>query len=203
MGALEIHVWGSRSDRLEYPDRLIFDLDPDPSVAWARVVESAGQLRQMLSDLGLDAFLKTTGGKGLHLVVPIARRTPWPEAAAFAKAVAEAVERADPARYTANLSKKARSGKIFLDYLRNNRGSVAVAPYSSRSKPGATVSVPLRWDELKPSLASDQFTVRNLPARLDSLRQDPWEGIGQVRQSITRTMIRRLEAEHRQGPDHR
>jgi bifunctional non-homologous end joining protein LigD len=122
ISALEIHAWGSRADKLEQPDRLIFDLDPDPAVAWKRVIESAFQLRDFLLALGLKSFVKTTGGKGLHLVLPIERRHGWEEAKAFCKRVADLVVRADPNRYTGNMAKAARSGKIFLDYLRNARG---------------------------------------------------------------------------------
>src|SRR5262249_39569843 len=117
IGALEIHAWGSRADKLEYPDRLIFDLDPDPAVPWRTVVRAARQVRQFLQELGLESFVKTTGGKGLHLVLPIERRHDWGEAKAFCKRVAELIVRADPEHYTANMAKAARGGKIFLDYL--------------------------------------------------------------------------------------
>jgi bifunctional non-homologous end joining protein LigD len=186
IGALEIHVWGSLADNIERPDRLIFDLDPDPTVEWPRVVESAKQIRQFLLELKLESFVKTTGGKGLHLVVPIARRHDWDEAKEFCKRVAEVIVEADPRRYTANMSKAARTGKIFIDYLRNGRGSTAVCAYSTRAKPGAPVSVPLRWEELKPAIRSDQFNIRNLQQRLDKLAGDPWDGIEDVTQSLTK-----------------
>jgi bifunctional non-homologous end joining protein LigD len=186
IGALEIHVWGSLADNIERPNRLIFDLDPDPSVQWPRVVESAQQIRDFLLELKLESFIKTTGGKGLHLVVPIARRHDWDEAKEFCKRAAEAIVAADPKRYTSNMSKAARTNKIFIDYLRNGRGSTAVCAYSTRAKPGAPVSVPLTWEELKPAIRSDQFNVRNLQQRLDKLKQDPWEGIDEVTQSLTK-----------------
>ena len=133
IGALEIHVWGSQADKLELPDRMIFDLDPDPAVPWPRVVESAHQIRAFLEDIGLRSFVKTTGGKGLHIVVPLQRRHDWDEVKAFSKAVAELIEQADPEHYTSNMSKAARGGKIFIDYLRNGRGATAIAAYSTRA----------------------------------------------------------------------
>ena len=185
IGTLEIHAWGSRADRLEHPDRLIFDLDPDPTVPWKRVVESARQFRAFLKDLDLDCFVKTTGGKGLHLVVPIDRRHEWEEAKSFCKGVADAIVAADTTHYTANMSKAARPGKIFIDYLRNDRGATAVVPYSPRAKPQATVSVPLRWEELTARLRSDQYTIRSIAKRLSGLKKDPWDGIDAMRQSLT------------------
>jgi bifunctional non-homologous end joining protein LigD len=190
IGALEAHAWGSRADKLEQPDRLVFDLDPDAAVPWSRVVESARQLRQFLEDLGLQSFLKTTGGKGLHLVVPIQRRFGWDEVKAFCKGVADAVVSADPENYTANMAKSARHGKIFLDYLRNGRGATAVAPYSTRARPGAPISVPIAWEELSPHLTSDHFTIRNIGKRLSALKQDPWEGIAALRQGLAKAMGR-------------
>lgn len=192
MGVLEIHIWGSRIDDIERPDRLVFDLDPDPEVDWPRVVESARQLREFLRDLGLESFLKTTGGKGLHLVLPLTRKANWDEAKAFCAAVAHAVEKADPERYTSNMSKAARRGRIFIDYLRNQRGATFVAPYSPRARNGAPVSVPIDWKELGPNLHSDHFTIKNLTERLKKKIADPWEAMSQVRQSITRSARNKL-----------
>jgi bifunctional non-homologous end joining protein LigD len=194
MVVLEIHVWGALAKRLEKPDRLIFDLDPDPSVQWAQVVVAAREVRLVLEELGLTSFLKTTGGKGLHVVVPIQPRTNWDEAKAFCKGVADLIVRAAPDRYIATMSKAARKGKIFIDYLRNGRGATSVAPYSTRSRPGAPVSVPISWDELTPKLHSDQFTITNVMARLNRLKRDPWEKLDGTRQAITRSMFKRLEA---------
>lgn len=192
IGVLEIHVWGSRADRIEQPDRLVFDLDPDPSVAWPKVRESARQIRDFLSELGLESFVKTTGGKGLHLVVPIQRRHDWDEVREFCEAVARAIVAADPDRYTANMSKAARGGKIFIDYLRNARGATSVAAYSSRSRPGATVSVPLDWAELNDQSSANQYTVQNLAGRLARLKHDPWARMSTVKQSITASMKKSL-----------
>ena len=134
IGALEIHAWGSRADKLDQPDRLIFDLDPDPQVPWDFVIRSARKIRAFLQELGLESFVKTTGGKGLHLVVPVDRRHDWVEAKSFCKQVADLIEKADPQQYTVNISKAARRGKIFIDYLRNGRGATAVVPYSTRAR---------------------------------------------------------------------
>jgi bifunctional non-homologous end joining protein LigD len=184
IGVLEIHAWGSRADKLEHPDRLIFDLDPDPQVSWSTVVQSARQVRQFLQELGLESFVKTTGGKGLHLVVPIERRHDWEECKTFCKQVADAIVSAAPNHYTANMAKAKRTGKIFIDYLRNARGATAIVPYSTRARPIAPVSAPLTWQELSVRIRSDQYTVRNLARRLASLKRDPWEGIGSVRQGL-------------------
>ena len=190
IGTLEVHAWGSRTDKLEEPDRLVFDLDPDPSVAWADVVAAARQIRQFLQDLGLESFVKTTGGKGLHLVVPIDRRHDWDTAKAFCKQVADAIATGDPDRCTANMSKRARVGKIYIDYLRNGRGATAIVPYSPRARAGAPVSTPLTWEELSDDIRSDSFSVLNLSERLASLKRDPWDGIAKVRQSLTRPLAR-------------
>lgn len=188
VGALEVHAWGSRADMLEKPDRLVFDLDPDPKLPWGRVAEAARQVREFLGELGLESFLKTTGGKGLHLVVPIERRHAWDEVKAFCKLAADTIVSADHARFTANMSKSARTNKIFIDYLRNGRGATSVAPYSPRARPGATVSTPLAWDELNTDIRSDLFTIRNLPERLASLRRDPWEAIRSTRQRLSKAI---------------
>jgi len=182
---LEIHAWGSRADKLEKPDRLIFDLDPGPQVSWSVVVQRARQVRQFLQDLGLESFVKTTGGKGLHLVVPIERRHDWNEAKAFCKRLADLIVTADPNHYTASMAKAARAGKIFIDYLRNGRGATAIAPYSTRARPDAPVSAPLAWEELSEQIRSDHYTIRNLPGRLAALKRDPWHDIALVRQALS------------------
>lgn len=184
IAALEIHAWGSRADKLDYPDRLIFDLDPDPKLAWGIVVESALQVRLLLQELGLKSFVKTTGGKGLHLVIPIDRRHDWKEAKVFCRQVAELIVRFDPAHFTANMSMTQRTGKIYIDYVRNGRGATAIIPYSPRMRSGAPISVPLDWDELNDQLRSDHFTIRNIANRLDNLKRDPWREMKTMRQSL-------------------
>lgn len=193
MGVLEIHVWGSTAKHIEKPDRLIFDLDPDPAVSWGDVIRAAKEVKGFLDELGLESFLKTTGGKGLHLVVPVQPRTEWDEAKSFCKAVADLIVRAAPDRYLATMSKAARKGKIFIDYLRNGRGATAVAPYSTRAREGAPISVPIAWSELSTSLRSDQFTVTNIFNRLNRLKRDPWAEIGSVKQSLSKTLIKKVK----------
>ncbi len=192
MGVLEIHVWGSRAGQLGKPDRLIFDLDPDPAVDWPQVVDAARAVRGLLEELGLTSFLKTTGGKGLHLVVPVVPRLDWSEAKSFCRAVADLMVQAAPDQFIATMSKAARKGKIFIDYLRNGRGATSVAPYSTRAKPGATVSTPISWEELSARLHSDHFTIENLPARLRELKKDPWADMAKTKQLITAAMVKRL-----------
>lgn len=184
LGVLELHPWGARVADLEHPDRLTLDLDPSPEVPWKRVVEAARQIRSLLSELELTAFLKTTGGKGMHVVVPLAPKQPWALVKAFARAIAESTARRAPRDYTLNLSKGGRKGKIFIDYLRNSQGATAVAAYSTRARAGAPVSTPVGWDELSADLRSDQYTVENLPRRLAALKKDPWEGYLSLRQTI-------------------
>lgn len=187
LGVLEIHLWGARRDRLERPDRMVFDLDPAEGLDWAAVVAAAREVRDLLQDdLGLHTFLRTTGGKGLHLVVPLDRRHEWDEVKCFSRAVAERLAGAAPDRYTATLSKGARKGRVFVDYLRNGRGSTAIASYSTRARPGATVATPIAWDELSPGLRPDRFTTGTVPRRIARQDADPWEEIGSVRQSLTK-----------------
>ncbi|HEY2987562.1 MAG TPA: DNA ligase D [Candidatus Binatia bacterium] len=194
LGTLELHTWGSRSDRIEYPDRLIFDLDPDPALPWKEVVRGAHTLRRKLADLGLIPFVKTTGGKGLHIVVPVTRKYDWEATKEFCRKVAASVTREEPKRYLATMSKAKRKGKIFIDYFRNGRGATAIAAYSTRARPGAPVSVPITWRELAAGIRPDQFTVRNLPARLSHRRRDPWREYESARRSITAAMEERLDA---------
>ncbi len=193
MGVLEVHTWGSTKDRLERPDRMTFDLDPDPSVTWPQVIEAAHLTKTLLDELGLVCFLKTTGGKGLHIVTPIQRTLGWDEVKTFAKLVADHLVAAIPQRFTSNMAKRARKGKIFIDYLRNAREATAIAAYSTRAKPGAPVSTPIAWDELSEDLPSDHFTVMNVPARLKRLARDPWQAYERSARRVTTEMSRRLK----------
>jgi bifunctional non-homologous end joining protein LigD len=185
IGTLEIHDWGVSLDHIDKPDRLVFDLDPDEGLALATLKAAAVEVREFLTDLGFESFLKSTGGKGLHLVAPLQPKLGWSEVKPFTKAVADALVSARPDRYTANPLKKTREGKIFVDYLRNQRGGSAIVNYSTRAKPGAPVACPLRWDELKGLKSASPYTVKTLPARLKALKRDPWEGFFSTRQSIT------------------
>ncbi len=191
-GALELHPWGSKDDNLERPDRIVFDLDPDVYLPWKRVTEAAVLLRDLLAELGLRSFVKTTGGKGLHVVLPLVRKHTWQEVKHFTKTVAEAMVALQPERYVANMSKAARQGKIFIDYLRNERGATAVAPYSTRARKGAPVSTPIDWEELADLSRADVFNVRSVLTRLRKLRRDPWAEITGLRQGITASARKKL-----------
>ncbi len=187
---LEFHLWGCRVEDIEHPDILVFDLDPAPEVAWSEVVRTARELRERLQQLGLTAFLRTTGGKGLHLVVPLQPKADWHTAKAFAKAVVERHAHDEPRLLTTHMAMAKRHGKIFLDYLRNARGSTAIASYSARARPRAPVAVPLRWDELSPALRSDHYTVETLPRRLGALKADPWEGFFEAAVPLSEGMLK-------------
>jgi len=180
---LEIHTRGSTIEHLDKADRLVFDLDPGPGLGWKDIVAAARDVRERLAKIKLKTFLKTSGGKGLHVVLPIAP-TPWDEAKAFTQTVARAMEADDPDRYISTATKAKRDGRIFLDYLRNSREATAVAPYSTRARPGAPVSVPIDWDELGSLKSASQYTVANVMQRLSRLKKDPWAGIGRVRQAL-------------------
>jgi bifunctional non-homologous end joining protein LigD len=180
----EFHPWGARAADVEHCDRLVFDLDPDTTVAWEVVVDAARQLRGYLRQAGLESFVRTSGGKGLHLVVPLAPAVPWERARAFAQAVAEAAREADPLRYVATASKARRKDRIFIDWLRNGRGATSVASFSLRSRPGAPVCMPLRWEELGKVASGHAWTLRNAPARLKRLKSHPWAGIDRLRQTL-------------------
>ncbi len=194
LGVLELHIWGSRRDRLERPDRLVFDLDPDEELPFGRIASAALGLRDRLADLGLASWPKSSGGKGLHVVVPLTRRHDWDDARAFAHAVALRMTADDPDSFTANMSRAKRGGRIFVDYLRNARNATAIAEYSPRARPGAPVAVPLRWDEVNPRARKPPlFTIRDVPGRLAEMG-DPWEGFDEVRQSITKEALAALAA---------
>lgn len=174
--ALEIHPWGSTLADWERPDIIILDLDPGEDVPWQSVLVAAQEVRQRLVDAGLNPFVKTSGGKGLHVVAPLKPSAEWPEVKAFTKSLAEAMASDSPDRFVATITKSKRHGKILIDYLRNQRGQTAVAPYSTRARPGAAVSTPITWEELEPGIGPAYFTISNLPARLAAMKSDPWDG---------------------------
>ena len=189
VGALEIHTWGSRVDDVERPDQLTFDLDPDEDLPWNAVIAAARELEQRLRRLELASFLKTTGGKGLHLVVPIAPSVEWDEAKAFCKRIAESMAHAHPDEYLVTISKQKRKGKLLIDYLRNGRGATAVCAYSTRARAGAPVALPIAWDELGADLRPDRFTVSSVPD-LVAGRPDPWADFDAHRPALDARRLR-------------
>ncbi|MGY2297992.1 DNA ligase D [Pseudomonas yamanorum] len=193
MGTVELHTWGATADKIETPDLFVLDLDPDPALPWKSMLEAAQLTLSVLDELGLEAFVKTSGGKGLHLVIPLARKDDWDTVKAFAKAIAQFMTQQLPERFTATSGPKNRIGKIFIDYLRNARGASTVAAYSVRARPGLPVSVPVSRDELKGLHGAQQWTVANLHERLQNLKKDPWAGYAN-RQKISKKMWEKLGA---------
>jgi bifunctional non-homologous end joining protein LigD len=194
MNVIEIHPSGARVEKLDTPDRITFDLDPDEGLEWSRVTEAAIDIRDALLAIGLQSFAKTTGGKGLHVVVPLQPKLGWDEVKAFTKWVADSFVAQSPERFTANQAKRARRGRIYIDYLRNSRDATAIGAYSPRARPGATVSTPLFWEEVEKGVQPEAFTVASVPQRLQALDTDPWAEIGKLRQSISAVVRRRMAA---------
>jgi bifunctional non-homologous end joining protein LigD len=193
MDVLELHTWNSRFADIEHPDRIVIDLDPGAHVTWTTVVEAARLVRQLLAALDLESFAKTTGGRGLHVVVPIAPRAGWAACLDFARAFAQALVRRQPSLFTERFAKIGRDDKILVDYLRNNRTNTSIAAYSTRARPDATVSVPIAWQELSAARAPDRFTIDTVASRLARLRSDPWKAYWKVRQRIPASAIQALE----------
>lgn len=181
---LEIHPWGSRIETLERPDRIIIDLDPGEDVTWEEVIEGAFEVRERLKALRLESFVKTTGGKGLHVVAPITPSSDWEKVKDFTRKLAEAMAADDPRKYLAVMTKARRKGRIFVDYLRNGRGATAVAAYSTRARKGAAVSVPLTWSELETGIRANHFSIDNLRQRLSHRRRDAWAGFFELKQKL-------------------
>lgn len=183
-GVLEIHPWGCRLDDMERPDMLTMDLDPDEDVPWKVLADAAREVRDRFADLELESFVKTTGGKGLHVVVPLTPKTGWDEVKDFAHALADAMAADALDRFVSVMTKSKREGKIFVDYLRNGRGATAVAAYSTRARSGAPVATPIAWTELKRDLRGAHFNVETLGARLKRIKADPWAGFFDVKQTL-------------------
>jgi len=183
MSILEIHPWGSPATNIEQPDRLIFDLDPGPKVEWQAVADAALEVRDVLAHLELKTFVKTSGGKGLHVVAPLTGKVTWSALKQFARAIAEHLAQQKPDVYTAKIAKAARTGRVFIDYLRNDRGSTAVAPYSPRAKSGAPISMPVDWEKLGSLESAAQFTI---PTAMQQAGKgsDPWRGFFKVKQKL-------------------
>lgn len=190
VGVLEFHTWGASQGHLDKPDRMTFDLDPAPGLPWLRVVEAAQLIRALFDGIGLKSFVKTTGGKGLHVVVPLQPERGWNEVKLFSKAIAEHLEKTLPERFTSNMSKAKRVDKLFVDYLRNTPGATAVAAYSTRIAVDAPISTPIGWDELDANLHSDRFNLGNIQQRLGQLKEDPWGEYFRIKQRITAKMGR-------------
>lgn len=194
LGTLEIHTWGCHADKVERPDLMVFDLDPDAGMGWDRVALAAFDVRRRLGDLGITSFVKTTGGKGLHVCAPIRRHLDWDSFKAFTKAFADQMAEDEPNLYTSNISKAARRGRIFVDYLRNGRNATFITPYSPRARENAPVATPITWEELAHGVDPESFTTQTVPARLAALDDDPWSGIDDVDQAITAASWRALGA---------
>ncbi|WP_027993288.1 DNA ligase D [Sinorhizobium meliloti] len=192
MGTLEFHIWGSSIDRLEKPDRLVFDLDPDPSVDFETVKAAALRLRDELAEIGLKTVPMVTGGKGVHVIVPLRPHAEWEEAKGFAKALARSIAERDPDNFVATMSKAKRKGKIFIDWLRNDRGATAIAPYSTRARSGGPVATPVGWDELQGLEAANGFQIPDIIERIEA-GTDPWREIGKISQSLTKKILNSVE----------
>jgi bifunctional non-homologous end joining protein LigD len=184
MNVLEIHPWGSRNEDLEHADRLIFDLDPDEELGWNVLTHAAVEVRKRLKAIGLESFLKTTGGKGLHVVAPIAPKLEWPALKEFAHGFVNAMEKDNPELYLTKMTKAARKGKIYLDYLRNERGATSIAPFSPRARTGAPVSLPLKWSDLNLP-ERPVFRVAEFEEWRRRLKSSPWKTMAGMKQRIT------------------
>lgn len=193
-GVLEIHTWGSRLKYVEQPDMVVFDFDPDEAVKWPKVVKAAVDMRAFLKDIGLTSFVKTTGGKGLHVVVPLKPQLEWEAIKEFTRTVADKFAATDPDAYLINMSKAKRKGKIFIDYLRNGRGSTAIAPYSTRARPGALIATPLSWAELEGGAKPQDFGMEAVIARVSKRFKDPWKDMLTTKQGITEKTLKTLMA---------
>lgn len=191
MGTIEFHTWGATSNNIEKPDHIVLDLDPDPALPWKYMQDATRLTQAVLDELGLDSYLKTSGGKGIHIIIPLARKADWDEVKEFSKSITEFMARQIPERFVAKMGPKNRIGKIFIDYLRNQRGASTVAAYSVRARPGLPVSVPITREELQDIRSAAQWDIFNLEERLTSLKEDPWEGY-QNRQKITAAMKKKL-----------
>jgi len=193
MGTLEFHIWGSRIANIEKPDRLVFDLDPDEGLGFADVRDAAFDVRDRLAKIGLQTVPLVTGGKGVHVIAPVAPRVEWQEVKEFARGFAKLLEDEAPDRYVANMAKAKRKGRIFVDYLRNERGSTAICPYSTRARKGAPVATPVSWDELKGLEAANAFHLADMEQRLKAA--DPWAAADGWKQALTKAMMAKVSGD--------
>lgn len=184
MGTIEFHGWGSKAGKLEFPDRLVFDLDPDEGLDFDRVKAAAARLRALLADLGMVTFPMLTGGKGIHVIAPLDAKAGWPKVKGFAEHFCRAIAEAEPGLFTANVRKNQRMGRIFLDWLRNQRGATAVMPYSARAREGAPVAAPVAWEELDKLKSGAEFSVRDADKLLDRASSQLLAGWGRAKQGL-------------------
>jgi bifunctional non-homologous end joining protein LigD len=184
LGTLEIHHWATHADRLERPDQLIVDLDPGERISWVQLRDAAKEVKDRLERAGLNSFVRTTGGSGLHVLVPLAPQYSWSEVRAFARALAEAMQADSPDRYIAAADKTRRAGKIYVDYLRNARGATAIANYSTRASRGIPVAVPIGWEELQRISGSDHYQVASVRRRLQHIDRSPWYEFTRLQQKL-------------------
>jgi bifunctional non-homologous end joining protein LigD len=184
MGSIELHGWGSRVENVEAPDRLVFDLDPDVGLGFDAVKRAARDVRRHLADLGLQTWPMLTGGKGVHIIVPLIARAEWPQVKDFAQRFCVALATAEPDRFTANMAKAKRTGRIFLDYLRNQRGATAIMPYSARAREQAPVAAPIHWEELDDYESGAHFTVKDAPLLIDRASSRALQGWGEAAQEL-------------------
>jgi bifunctional non-homologous end joining protein LigD len=191
-GVMETHVWGSRIDSLEKPDRIVLDLDPGPGITWLVIKKSAIEVRALLDSIGLKSWVKLTGGKGVHIVVPVDRRVTWPVLSSFAKTLAERLMRDAPNLYVAKASKAIRDKRIFIDWLRNTRGATSAAPWSPRAREGAPVSLPLHWDELASVRKPNQYSIPIVTKMVATSGDDPWADMLTYKQRLTAEMAEEL-----------
>ncbi len=184
LNVLEIHTWGSRVEKVEYPDIIVFDLDPAPGLPWKKVVDAAFEIKKILADFKLKSFVKTTGGKGLHVTVPVKPEYDWDAIKTFSKVLVDYLVLNHPKKYVGKMAKSKRKNKIFVDYLRNQRGATFIAPYSTRARKHAPIATPVAWDELTHDIRDTFFTIKTLPQRLDALKKDPWGDFFKIKQSL-------------------
>ena len=194
ISALELHVWGATIDDLEHPDRLVFDLDPAEDVAFADVRTAARDIRDILAAAKLPSFPLLTGGKGVHVIAPLSRKNDWPEVKGFAEAIARGLERQEPDRFIASARKAKRKGRIFVDWLRNERGATAIAPYSPRARKGAAVAMPVSWEELGKVKAANAYDTKTALRRIAGLKVDPWKGYAKGARIAKQTLAAALKA---------
>jgi bifunctional non-homologous end joining protein LigD len=190
MGIVEIHTWNSTANLVERPNRIVWDLDPGPNIGWRDVVAAARGVRDVLTALRLQSWVKTTGGRGLHVVAPIARHRDWTECLAFSEAVATLMVRTNPDLYTTAFAKHGRESKILVDYLRNNRTNTSIAAFSTRARRDALISMPISWEELTSRLTPSQFCISRVKRRLARVLEDPWAEYWPCRQTISAAVMK-------------